>query len=359
MNMVQRAKLAALEASRRCSLFRIAAGTRWRDERLLILCYHGVSLEDEHLWQPTTYISCGDLEARLRHLKDERYNVLSLEEAMRGLSKGTLPSRSVVLTFDDGFYDFRERAWPLLRAFGFPATLYLTTYYSMYNRPIFRLTASYMLWRSRQKTVGPDPGIGILEPMTLRTRLERSKVIRLLSEFVEQRDFSGRDKDALLERLARLLGFDFEWLLRRRILHLLKPEEVSRLAAEGLDVQLHAHRHRLPADRELLRQEIEENRKRITEYTGKRPVHFCYPNGRFNFSVLPWLNEFQVETATTCITGFASAQSNRLLLPRYVDGSDKGVTEVAGWLSGFTPRVLFRGEPAHMREAGPATPVEV
>ena len=46
---------------------------------------------------------------------------------MRSVGGSGLPERPVLVTFDDGFADFRSEAWPALREAGFVATLYVTT----------------------------------------------------------------------------------------------------------------------------------------------------------------------------------------------------------------------------------------
>src|SRR4051812_36906439 len=86
--------------------FRRIAESEWRRRRLLILCYHGVSLRDEHEWNGALFVSPRFLRRRFEILRDGRYTVLPLGEAADKLHRGTLPPRSVVLTFDDGFYDF-------------------------------------------------------------------------------------------------------------------------------------------------------------------------------------------------------------------------------------------------------------
>jgi peptidoglycan/xylan/chitin deacetylase (PgdA/CDA1 family) len=54
------------------------------------------------------------------------YKVISLAEAYAGLFEGkTLPPRAVVLTFDDGCVNFSEYAWPVLKKFGFPVSMFL------------------------------------------------------------------------------------------------------------------------------------------------------------------------------------------------------------------------------------------
>jgi hypothetical protein len=58
-------------------------------------------------------------------------------------TKVPCPKRAVAITFDDGFHDFHSVAFPLIESFGFPVTLYLTTYYVEYNRPVFDPMVGY------------------------------------------------------------------------------------------------------------------------------------------------------------------------------------------------------------------------
>ena len=67
------------------------------------------------------------LQRRLEVLRRLDCSVLPLGEALARLYRGELPPRAVALTFDDGYFDFKARALPLLRRFGYPATVYVTT----------------------------------------------------------------------------------------------------------------------------------------------------------------------------------------------------------------------------------------
>jgi peptidoglycan/xylan/chitin deacetylase (PgdA/CDA1 family) len=49
------------------------------------------------------------------------------QRAIERLYERNLPKRAVVLTFDDGYYDFTARALPLLEEGSYPATVYVTT----------------------------------------------------------------------------------------------------------------------------------------------------------------------------------------------------------------------------------------
>lgn len=55
--------------------------------------------------------------------------VLPLGRAVAALAAGTLPDRAVCLTFDDGYASVVETAWPILRARGMPATLFVVSGY--------------------------------------------------------------------------------------------------------------------------------------------------------------------------------------------------------------------------------------
>jgi peptidoglycan/xylan/chitin deacetylase (PgdA/CDA1 family) len=127
----------------------------------------------------------------------------------------------------------------------------------------------------------------------------------------------------------------------------LTPGEVTELARAGIDVQLHTHRHRTPKDHALFIREIEDNRKSIQAMTGKVAAHFCYPSGAYDPMFLPWLNESGIVSATTCEVGFASRNTDRLLLPRVLDNLALSPIEFEGWLSGVSAALPRRAVNGH------------
>ena len=121
--MLSHIKLATLRVLRGAGIFELVADSRWRQQRLLILCYHGTSLADEHLRRLGVYMAPTTREQRLEILKRGRYPVLLLAKALQRLQRGTLPSRSVAITFDDGTHNFYEQAFPRLKSYGLPVTV--------------------------------------------------------------------------------------------------------------------------------------------------------------------------------------------------------------------------------------------
>jgi peptidoglycan/xylan/chitin deacetylase (PgdA/CDA1 family) len=323
----------ALGTLKSCGAFSIARESSWRHRRLLILCYHGISLDDEHLWRPFLYISPLQLERRLEILRVGKYNVLPLDDALERLYRGDLPPRSVALTFDDGTYDFSAQAYPRLQKHSFPVTVYLTTYYSDLQRPVFSLMCSYMMWKARNRDVELG-AFGIEGRGVLYSDESRQKALNQLLLWVDARDLNGEQKDQVASNLADGLGLDYKELRHKRILQLLNPGEVRQLSEAGVDFQLHTHRHRTPLDEAAFRQEIRDNRARLASATGDVKRHFCYPSGAYRPEFLPWLASEEIVSATTCDTGLATPQSHPLLLPRLVDTTGRTELDFESWLSG-------------------------
>jgi len=332
--MKRQLRRAALTILKSCGAFSLVRKSAWRRHKLLILCYHGVSLEDENQWRPFLYMSPQQLERRLDILRDGKYAVLPLAEALERLYRKDLPPRSIALTFDDGNYDFYKQAWPRLKRYGFHATVYLTTYYSELQRPVLSLICSYMLWKARDMGRVDLKEFGIDLPGTLSSVENREEVASRLAQWAAGQDLNGEEKDQIAASLAERLGIDYQKLRQKRILQLMNREEMKQLAAEGVDFQLHTHRHRTPLSEELFRREIQDNRARIANAISGKREHFCYPSGAYRPEFLGWLAKEEVVSATTCDTGFATSETNPLLLPRLVDTSGRTDLEFESWVSG-------------------------
>jgi len=340
--MVRDIKLATLRLLKRGGIFDLVADSRWRRQRLLVLCYHGVSLDDEHRWRPALYMEPAVLEQRFEMLKRCNYTVLPLGQSLERLRAGSLPPRSVAITFDDGTYDFYRQAYPLVKKYGFPVTVYLTTYYCDLQRPVFNLITSYILWLKRGQVIQNARELGLTSPLDLRTEAGRHEIVRKLLDLAERETMTGSEKDLLADRLAEFLGVDYKALVAKRVLQIMNANELKEVSEGGVDVQLHTHRHRTPENEVLFRREIHENRERIQTLISKSATHFCYPSGVFRPMFLPWLAQEQVSSATTCDPGLATRESEMLLIPRYVDTQTRTATDFESWLSGVGDLLAVR-----------------
>ena len=345
--MLKKVKLLTLKAAKSLGVFDLLLRSRWRKNRLLILAYHGISLDDEHLWNPELYMTLDEFRSRMRMVKELGCNVLGLEEALRRVYTRDLPERSLVLTFDDGCYSFYRKAFPLIKEFNWPCTVYLSSYYSGFNRPVFDVMCSYLLWKGGDRIIDGGEFAKNGSRFDLRNVAGRSAAVLAIRSFARENRLSAIEKDALLISLSNHLSVDYEAILSKRILHLLSPNEIALLAAEGVDIQLHTHRHCCPSRREFFLCELEDNRHFIKEFTNTSASHFCYPSGMYKLQYLAWLRESSIVSATTCNPGLVKRSTNPLTLPRLPDTRSLHPTEFEGWLCGFSsilPRRIARGD---------------
>jgi peptidoglycan/xylan/chitin deacetylase (PgdA/CDA1 family) len=329
-------KLAMLTVALRTGLSRAVRDSTWRSRRLLILAYHGISLGDEHLWSPELYLPPDALRARFEMMRDGGYNVLPLRDAVARLRAGTLPPRSVAITFDDGMWDFKKVAVPLLQEFQFPATVYVTTYYAQKQVPIFKIACRYFLWTGRNTTISGEKLTMTGAPLPLLSAVQRAQALSAIEQRLRQIDGGVAEETATLQRLAERVGADFDQFLAERRLQIMTPAEIGSLPSDVVSVQLHTHRHRVPLREAAFQKEIEDNRSALSAWRPSEVLDgFCYPSGVTDPRFLPWLRNLGIQTGLTCDTGLATESTDPLLLPRLVDSTGLTRLEFEAWLTGF------------------------
>lgn len=301
---------------------------------LRIICYHGISLHDEHCFQPKLFMREDTFLQRMAYLKRHNYPVLPLDETLTLMDQKSLPPRALVITFDDGWLGIGTKVAPALRKHGFPSTVYVTTSDVVNATPVFNVALRYLIWKGRGKTLDMHClGLG-LETIVLNSPEERERAACRISEASEEG--TSQDRQTLLARLAQTLGVDWNPHGGNPLFRLMTMEQLAQLPAQGMDLQLHTHRHRLPmGDPDGVESEITDNRA-ILEHIVSGPLqHFCYPSGKFHASQFPWLRALGIESATTCLSGFNYPDTERLELRRFLDGENIAQVEFEAEVSGF------------------------
>ncbi|HJW38021.1 MAG TPA: polysaccharide deacetylase family protein [Candidatus Udaeobacter sp.] len=91
----------------------------------IIFCYH---LLIDKVRYPGTEITPAAFEAQMKELKDRGITVISMQDLLawkRG--EKNIPPRCAVITFDDGYKSQYEVAWPILKKYGYPFTMFIYT----------------------------------------------------------------------------------------------------------------------------------------------------------------------------------------------------------------------------------------
>lgn len=91
-----------------------------------VLVYHHVAEGTP----PSTSVSPDTFRTHLELLRDNNFSVVPLEQALaavKGEGDATLPERAVVITFDDAYANIHENAFPMLKEFDYPFTIFAAT----------------------------------------------------------------------------------------------------------------------------------------------------------------------------------------------------------------------------------------
>jgi len=98
-----------------------------RNAQVVVLGYHRVVDNVRH---PDTEITKADFEKQMQQIKDEGITVIPMRDFLawkRG--EKDIPAKSAVITLDDGWKSQYEAAWPILKKFDYPFTLFIYTDY--------------------------------------------------------------------------------------------------------------------------------------------------------------------------------------------------------------------------------------
>ena len=102
--------------------FAVAALLMCTSPGVPVLNYHQVEDKDGN---PLT-LYCDQFDQQMAYLAEEGYHTITLDEMMDAAENGTpLPEKPVVITLDDGYVDNYEYAYPILKKYGFKATIFL------------------------------------------------------------------------------------------------------------------------------------------------------------------------------------------------------------------------------------------
>ena len=285
-------------------------------KRLRILCYHGFAFRDEHLLDDILFMQPETFKRRLELIKKWRMNVVSLDSAVKALSKNKNPDHALVITFDDGWHSTLLAA-SVLKDFGFPSTVYVSTYYVQKQNSVFNVIMRYLFYKAGRTG---DPQCQEL--------LEQGASLDLATH------------EKLIRETALRLGVELASIEAQRMFHFMNEKELRTLRKSEMNIELHTHRHLFPLDHELAMAEIRDNREALESIDSGPYQHFCFPSGIFQDSQLPWLAAAGIKSATTTLPGFNSAQSPVLKLNRHLDRDKQSDIEFEAEICGVTE--LFR-----------------
>lgn len=322
-------KRALLLAARACGLFALC---RWITRgQLRILCYHGIWIGPEPHYGDRLFMSAERFAARMALLARLGYRVIGLDEAMQRHLRGGSRARDLVITIDDAWLGTYRHMLPVLERHGYPATLYVTTYYAQARRPVLNVLLGYLFSRP-----GGQAALSRLTPPDAPPEGRLEMIVRSVDALPTL--------DARWQEVQRLAGLvpgapSIEVLAES--FGLMTPEQLRDAAKRGLDIQLHTHTHRMHGqDPDRVAAEVMRNREELSTILARPPEtfrHFCYPSGEHDPRVFDALTRVGVRSATTTEFGLVTKGDHPLALNRILDGQSVSGLELEAVLSGFWP----------------------
>jgi len=293
-----------------------------RQPRVVILGYHRVGEYSSDPFDLT--VTPGELDEHLQFL-ERHARPVALQQAIGELARGTIPPRTVVVTFDDGYEDTLTEALPLLRKHRVPATVFVTT----------GNTGESFWWDVLAACLSgaaqlPDTiAIDVSGKQQLYATRDRAHLLQQVATLL--RPLPAAERTAILSGLSRDTGSPISPDLPRALRH----DEIERLAAEPLvEVGAHSVTHpplaQVQAERQ--RMEIVESRRTLETLTRKPIRSFSYPHGSLGDVTRELVREAGFTVACCSVPDVATPASDPLAFPRlWVDGDRK--RDLARWIN--------------------------
>lgn len=319
---------------------------KYMQDKALILMYHRVFQPGSGVpdYSPNGMaVTPHEFAMQMRFLR-RHYDVVSLSRivaAVRG--EQAFAKNMCAVTFDDGWRDVYEHAFPILRQYEIPATIYLTTGFIDETAWFWEERCKYLLALLHEKARPHEvPQEHVLAARNQLETFDLADILSLrpshlprylLDRGREMKRWDGRrraDLMAMLESVVRQLAPNasrpfMNW------------DEVRAMAQAGIEFENHTVSHSIlselsPSDTE---REVRSASARIREALGRTTVHLAYPYGKFNDEVRRQVQHCDVRSATTTKQGLVSRESDPYSLNRVNMCSD-----IARWEPLFAARVL-------------------
>jgi peptidoglycan/xylan/chitin deacetylase (PgdA/CDA1 family) len=271
--------------------------------RILIVSYHRVVEDLTGELQRSIPGLLISRETFRRHLEEAHaagYALVSLEEALDVMAgRRTARKDLCVVTFDDGYRDVYRHAYPVLKAMGVPATLYLPALYVGTDRRFDHDRLFHLLRLMQQHRLTPlfealpAPVAALIQPVLRGQKTLSTSLDDLIGEQ------PGRTLRAIIDALEAQLGGSRPLLPEQG--DIVDWEEVRRMQADGIRMGAHTLHHTVLTHEQpdAVERELAESKAIIEREVGRAVMDFAYCNGWYSDDVIRALMRTGYRSAVT------------------------------------------------------------
>jgi peptidoglycan/xylan/chitin deacetylase (PgdA/CDA1 family) len=287
-------------------------------KQYLILMYHRVLPSDQvKPWvQAGMYVDPDTFEMHIRYLK-QYFQVVSLFEKFSTI-QAARNSESIrpacILTFDDGWRDFYEFAYPVLKRNQVPATVFLPTGYVGTNDWFWTDRLAWLLKNVIPPARQDKQGNSLLERIA---RIQGAYEERLEAAIHMLKNRNDQEIEEVIAELRERVGIGAT--PNQRVF--LNWEEVREMRGSGLvTFGSHTHNHRILVHlkEDEVREELVLSKKILFREGVVDPsfIPFCYPNGNSNQRIACMVRETGYHAAVSTVNGWNHVDASPFELKR-------------------------------------------
>jgi peptidoglycan/xylan/chitin deacetylase (PgdA/CDA1 family) len=243
-----------------------------------ILTLHHVRPPRPDAFQPNRLLEISPkfFERVLRHIKRRRVDVITLDEMHRRFVAGDFKRRFVVLTFDDGYKDIKEFAYPLLKKYELPFALYIPTSFPDQLGELWWLGLEAVI--AQNKRIG-FPVNGEHRHFDCATVSQKRELYNEVYGYLRSLK-TEKELRAIVRELCACYRVDMAAFCRDLSMTWSEIAEMAEdpLVTIGAHTVSHSMLKKIPDDA-AVRAEMEQSRAVLEAALGKRPEHLAYPVG--------------------------------------------------------------------------------
>ena len=278
--------------------------------KVLILTYHRFASQQE-----AGKVSADEFREHLKYLRSYT-RVLPIAEAVSCLNQGkSLPRNTTVITIDDGYDDAYEIAFPILREFGMPATVYVITDFLDHKIWLWTDIMRYVLLHTKKNSITIDFTMGDVLRLRFSSEYERLSGASRINDRLKK--LPNDLKDQKIFEIAKALEIEIPTLPPEAFAPL-DWEQCQEMEENNVRIESHSVTHPILTkigDDELA-YELRTSKKRLEDILGRRVDHFCYPNGTLDKNVRSAARDAGYVSAVTTAYGFNDLHTNPLSMNR-------------------------------------------
>lgn len=285
-------------------------------KRCVVITYHRITRPSDEAvpLQDGMYVLPEVFEEHLRYFR-RRFNVIGLDEFVETMKSGRSFDRACLLTFDDGWVDNYRNAFPLLRKYGVPATVFLATDYIGSGRWFWPDQIAYLLAKSVAATAGSTMSGPARDLMAVYRQGRAGAEERLNAAIEYMKGQSAETIQAVIGDLCRLSGTACLPQDRQAV----SWDEVREMQQSGIAFGSHTKSHAILTALESEQAVLEEltgSKAIIEQETGQCVRAFCFPNGNYNVPLMKAVEGAGYDCAFLCVRGTVTVGMNPFALPR-------------------------------------------